>query len=176
MRDFDIHRHTHGHRFGGRSMSKPLLLGVVLVAVLGLLVMSLWNALLPALLGVKSIGFWQALGILVLCRILFGGLGFRPGMFGMAREHRRMHQRWMQMTPEQREQFIRQRHQGFGRHGHHHAGGHAHWREHDRQPAHDTECGTPREAETHRQPPEDNYLSEVVWNELQEALSALPPA
>jgi hypothetical protein len=42
--------------------------------------------------GVKAIGFWQALGILVLSRILFGGLGFRPGMFGA---HRRMHERWM---------------------------------------------------------------------------------
>ncbi len=88
--------------------------------------MSLWNALLPAILGVKSIGFWQALGLLVLCRILFGGLGFRPGMFGM---RRRMHERWMQMTPEQREEFVRARREGFGRHGHRgHCGWHG-WQE-----------------------------------------------
>lgn len=105
MRDFDMHRHGHG--FGRHRMMKPLIIGVVVFIALGLLVMSLWNALLPAILGVKSIGFWQALGLLVLSRILFGGLGFHGGMFGMAR--RRMHERWMQMTPEQREAFIQQR-------------------------------------------------------------------
>ncbi|WP_236641628.1 hypothetical protein [Dickeya undicola] len=107
-------------------MAKPLLIALVLFVVLGLLVMSLWNALLPAIIGVKSIGFWQALGLLVLSRILFGGLGLRPGMFGKAREHRRMHERWMQMTPEQRDEFIRQRRDGFDHrdrcnwHGRHH--------------------------------------------------------
>lgn len=123
MRDFDMNRGHHG--FGHRRMMKPLILGVALLVVLGLLVMSLWNALLPAILGVKSVGFWQALGVLVLCRILFGGLGFRPGMFGMARAHRRMHERWMQMTPEQRDEFIRQRRDGFGHHRHRH---HCGWR------------------------------------------------
>jgi hypothetical protein len=96
----------HGRGFGRHRMGKALVIGAVLFVVLGLLVMSLWNALLPAILGVKAIGFWQALGLLVLCRILFGGLGFRPGMFGA---HRRMHERWMNMTPEQREAFIQQR-------------------------------------------------------------------
>lgn len=116
MRDFDMHEHRHGHRhgFGRHRMMKPLIIGVVVFIALGLLVMSLWNALLPAILGVKSIGFWQALGLLVLSRILFGGLGFHGGMFGMAR--RRMHERWMQMTPEQREAFIQQRREGFGHH------------------------------------------------------------
>ncbi|WP_434641146.1 hypothetical protein ACMYSK_06435 [Klebsiella sp. I138] len=104
MRGFGMHGYPHERGFGRHRMAKPLILGVALVAILGLLVMSLWNALLPAILGVKSIGFWQALGILALSRILFGGLGFRPGMFGMAR--RRMHERWMSMSPEQREEFI----------------------------------------------------------------------
>jgi len=54
----------------------------------------------------------------VLARILFGGLGFRPGMFGMGRAHRRMHERWMAMTPEQREEFVEKRREGFRRHGH----------------------------------------------------------
>lgn len=134
MRDFDMHGHTRGHGFGRHRMVKHVIFGVALVVILGLLVMSLWNALLPAILGVKSIGFWQALGVLVLCRILFGGLGFRPGMFGMARAHRRMHERWMQMTPEQREEFIRHRRDGFGRHGHR---GHCGWRGHRDEQAED---------------------------------------
>ena len=36
----------------------------------GFIVMSLWNAILPVVLGVKVITFWQALGILVLSKIL----------------------------------------------------------------------------------------------------------
>lgn len=116
MRDFDMHRQGRGHHFGGHRMAKPLLMGAVIIAALGLLVMSLWNALLPEIIGVKDIGFWQAIGLLALCRILFGGLGFRPGMFGMAR--RRMHERWMQMTPEQREEFMQHRRKHFHR-GHH---------------------------------------------------------
>lgn len=114
MRDIDMHGQHHHHRFGRHRMAKPLLIGVVLIAILGLLVMSLWNALLPAILGVKSIGFWQALGVLALSRILFGGLGFRPGMFGIGHARRRMHERWMNMSPEQRDEFV----QRFGRRGH----------------------------------------------------------
>lgn len=79
MRDFEMHGRGHGRGFGRHRMGKGLIIGAVIFIVLGLLVMSLWNALLPAILGVKAIGFWQALGILVLSRILFGGLGFRPG-------------------------------------------------------------------------------------------------
>lgn len=43
----------------------------------------------------------------------------------MGRERRRMHERWMQMTPEQREQFVQQRRGGFWRHGR----GHCHHRD-----------------------------------------------
>lgn len=123
MRDFDRREQRHQHRFGDHRMAKPLLIGAALIIVLGLLVMSLWNALLPAILGVKSIGFWQALGLLALSRILFGGLGFRPGMFGMGQARRRMHERWMKMSPEQRDEFV----QRFGHRGHR---GHSGWRDH----------------------------------------------
>jgi hypothetical protein len=72
------------------------------IVIGGYVVMRLWNWLLPALFGWHMIGFWQALGILVLCRILFGrigGRGFRPSF------RRRMYERWEQMTPEEREKF-----------------------------------------------------------------------
>ena len=48
---------------------------MLFVFLFGELVMHLWNWLLPALFGWHPIGFWQALGLLVLCRILFGGFG-----------------------------------------------------------------------------------------------------
>jgi predicted membrane chloride channel (bestrophin family) len=77
--------------------------GVVAVAVFGFVVMSLWNWLAPAVFGLRSITFWQALGILILSKILFGGFRGRAGYGGHWR--RRMKDRWQQMTPEEREQF-----------------------------------------------------------------------
>lgn len=47
------------------------------VLVGGGIVMLLWNWLLPPLFGWREVTFWQALGLLALCRILFGGHGYR---------------------------------------------------------------------------------------------------
>lgn len=80
-----------------------LVMGVLAVAVLGYVVMALWNGLLPPLFGLKAIHFWQALGLLVLCRILFGGFHHRHGRSSGHR--RRLLQRWERMTPEEREKF-----------------------------------------------------------------------
>ena len=56
-----------------------ILLGSALfVALGGEIVRLLWNWLLPSLFGWPRITFWQALGLLALCRILFGGLGGAP--------------------------------------------------------------------------------------------------
>jgi hypothetical protein len=80
--------------------------GVILfVALIGGLVMQLWNWLLPALFGWHPIGFWQALGLLVLCRILFGGFGGHGPGPGPSKRQRRWAERWEQMTPEEREKF-----------------------------------------------------------------------
>jgi len=49
----------------------------VFVALGGECVKLLWNWLMPAIFGLPPIRFWQALGLLALTRILFGGLGFR---------------------------------------------------------------------------------------------------
>jgi hypothetical protein len=75
----------------------------VFVAVGGLVVRALWNWLLPPLFGLPAITFWQALGILALCRILFGQLSMRGGSRYDYR--RRMEERWKSMTPEERERF-----------------------------------------------------------------------
>ena len=79
------------------------LLALVVLALLGWVVMSLWNWLLPALFGWKMIGYWQALGLIVLCRLLFGGFGGHCGHRGYF--GRRARERWEQMTPEEREKF-----------------------------------------------------------------------
>src|SRR5947207_8922311 len=68
----------------------------------GGVVMLLWNAVLPPATGWHTITYGQALGLLVLCKILFGG--FR-GPAGRWHSRRRMFERWEQMTPEEREKF-----------------------------------------------------------------------
>jgi predicted Fe-S protein YdhL (DUF1289 family) len=72
----------------------------VFIAVGGGAVMLLWNWLVPPILGWREITFWQAIGLLALCRILFGGIGMR----GCGPRHR-MRDRWQHMTPEEREKF-----------------------------------------------------------------------
>lgn len=62
----------------------------------GEVVRLLWNWLLPPLFGVREVTFWEALGLLALCRILFGGFG------------RGCHRMTSRMTVEERER-MRQR-------------------------------------------------------------------
>jgi hypothetical protein len=81
------------------------ILGIALfIFIGGEIVMRLWNWLLPMLFGWRQLTFWQAIGILALCRILFGSHGFRgPRSNFRRRTHERMHERWGRMTPEERE-------------------------------------------------------------------------
>jgi Ca2+/H+ antiporter, TMEM165/GDT1 family len=84
-----------------------MVLGAVAVAAFGFIVMSLWNAILPAVLGVKAITFIQALGIFILSKILFGG--FRGGSGGWGRKKQewkmRMDDKWQHMSSEERQQW-----------------------------------------------------------------------
>jgi hypothetical protein len=76
---------------------------VIAVVLVGAAVMLLWNALLPGLFGVPAITFLQAIGLLVLTRILVGGLRGRWGHHGHWRA--RMAERWERMSDEERAQF-----------------------------------------------------------------------
>lgn len=90
------------------------ILGIaVFTAIGGGLVMYLWNWLLPTLFGLRAITFWQAIGLLALCRILFGGFGLGRGThrYGW---RRRMGERWEQMTPREREIFRYEFRRGCG--------------------------------------------------------------
>ena len=96
--------------------------GIALFAFIGgEVVRLLWNWLLPPLFGWREITFWQALGLLALCRILFGGRGghgshrsFRHRIADrmVDRMADRVADRWEHMTPEERARFrqrIRER-------------------------------------------------------------------
>ncbi len=71
--------------------------------------MVLWNWLMPELFGLAAISFWQAVGLLTLCKILFGGIG--GGHHGHAHgghhcSGNKLRERWESMTPEERERII----------------------------------------------------------------------
>jgi hypothetical protein len=78
---------------------------VLLACVLGgFVVMGLWNWLMPVLFGLHAITFWQALGLLVLSKILLGGFHKHGGRGGRG-WRRGGRERWAQMSPEERERF-----------------------------------------------------------------------
>jgi hypothetical protein len=98
-------------------------ISLVLVIIIGLsvIVMLLWNLLVPSIFGIKVINFEQALGLFVLARLLFGSISSRSLLgFSGHSHHNPVREKWMKMTPEERKEFIRDRHHGHG-----------HWQRHD---------------------------------------------
>jgi hypothetical protein len=89
------------------------LLLTIVIAGFGPAVLQLWNWLMPTIFGLQRISFWQAVGLLGLCWILFGrGFLGQPG-YGTHWRHR-MSERWEQMTPEQRATFRKGLHSRCG--------------------------------------------------------------
>jgi len=90
------------------------------LAVLGFLglftfiVHALWNVVLTDVLGVKTITYWQALGLLVLAKILFGGFPGRGCGWGPSWRERLLAKRWDSLTPEQREHLREEMRHRFG--------------------------------------------------------------
>lgn len=82
---------------------------VAFVALFGWLVMMLWNWLIPDLTGWSTIGYGQAVGLLLLCKILFGGIGGSHHGHGHSCRccgENKLLERWETMTPEERKLFI----------------------------------------------------------------------
>ncbi|MEJ7677347.1 MAG: hypothetical protein WKG06_05630 [Segetibacter sp.] len=87
----------------------PLIM-IVMALVLGLIVMLLWNAVLAPVLHVSTLSYWQAVGLFILSRILFGGFrrggNFqgKPGWSGGPP----WRQKWMNMSEEERAKFRKE--------------------------------------------------------------------
>ncbi len=82
---------------------------VITLAATGVFVFSgafmlLWNSILPAVLHVGAITIWQAAGILLISKILFGGFKGRHRFAGGCRE-KTMHMKWRNMSAEDREKY-----------------------------------------------------------------------
>jgi hypothetical protein len=97
---------------------------LIVVAGFGQAVLHLWNWLMPDLFGLRAISFWQAVGLLGLSWLFFGGFGwmgrrprrefaFNRGRHGDCRrmtgeqraQAREAFRAWMHMAPEERERF-----------------------------------------------------------------------
>jgi hypothetical protein len=94
-----------------RQPFKPRGLLVIIVlavtATFVAVVMFLWNSLLPDIFGLPALNYWQTLGVFVLSRILFSGIG---GVFGRRggdfHNHNALRERWMTMSEEERKAFM----------------------------------------------------------------------
>jgi hypothetical protein len=78
---------------------------ILFFTVFGYVVMRLWNWLMPGLFGLHVVTFWQALGLLVLSKILFGGFLGRHRHGDDGHWRMRMMKRWEKLTPEEREKM-----------------------------------------------------------------------
>jgi hypothetical protein len=78
-------------------VAAPILIALFIL-IGGGIVMLLWNWLLPPLFGWPELTLLQAFGLLVLCRILFGGFGKGGGGGGG-------HHQYKCKSPEDRERF-----------------------------------------------------------------------
>jgi hypothetical protein len=81
-------------------------------AVFGAAVMLLWNALLPQLFSLPQVSYLQAVGLLILTRLLFGGIGgWHGGLRGKGVGHlfqhgNKLREKWMNMSEDERKEFI----------------------------------------------------------------------
>jgi hypothetical protein len=90
----------------GLWIGKFMVLGLLALTLIGFVTMSLWNWLVPDLFHGPVINFWQALGLLLLSKILFwsfGGKSHSSHNNGPWKYYWR--NKWSNMTPDDKERF-----------------------------------------------------------------------
>jgi hypothetical protein len=100
---FENNKHRR-RRFHPLKIGFFILVFAAFILALGGIVMLLWNAILPDIIGVKTLTYWQALGLLILAKILFGGFRGRPRPWGNSKRSN-WRKKWMDMSDEERQQF-----------------------------------------------------------------------
>ncbi len=90
-------------RFVGARFLLMAVFAILFTAAMGWAIVALWNVLMPAIFTLPRITYWQALGLFVLARILFGRFG-GGGWRNRMRRSRFVHG-WKDLTPEERQRF-----------------------------------------------------------------------
>jgi hypothetical protein len=75
------------------------------ILLLGWVVMTLWNSILPDVIHAGRISYLQALGIFILSKILMGGFRYFPRPWQRPANMNPLRDKWMQMTDEEKEKF-----------------------------------------------------------------------
>ena len=67
----------HPYRIGRiiAAVLGGVVLAVLFAFLFGIAVMALWNWLMPVIFGLDTITYWQAFGLVILAKLLFGGFG-----------------------------------------------------------------------------------------------------
>jgi len=106
MRDRMCYEHEFKKSFWiKRAIFAPIAI-VAILFIVGNVVMLLWNNVLTPVLNLHTISFWQAVGILVLCKILFGNFHHRRhGHHHMFHRHHELREKWANASPEEREKM-----------------------------------------------------------------------
>lgn len=98
-----------------------ILIFIAVFAAAIAVVMLLWNALIPSIIGWTTINYWQAAGLMILCRLLLGGFGRfnKFGRFGHHHHHRHnkkskeemfaLREKMKDMSRDERREYIRER-------------------------------------------------------------------
>src|SRR3982750_1635872 len=89
----------------GLWIVKFMVFGVLALVLIGLVTQTLWNWLVPVLFSGPVINFWQALGLLLLSKILFWSWGGKGHHQGGPWKGYYMKKRWDGMSPEDKERF-----------------------------------------------------------------------
>ena len=71
-----------------------ILIVILFAFLMGYVVMWLWNWLMPSIFGLATIGYWQAIGILALAKILFGFGNHSSKGKGMKQNRKRKMEEW----------------------------------------------------------------------------------
>lgn len=99
------------------SLSRILIKVLIAIGIFALVTMWLWNALIPDIFGLPEIGYFQALGLLILTRLFFGGFGVLRDMshFMAHREREAIFDSWHSMSAGQRAEYLARARSRHGR-------------------------------------------------------------
>lgn len=89
----------------GLWIGKFFIFGVLCLVLIGFVTMSLWNWLIPVLFSGPLITFWQALGLLLLSKILFWSWGGKGHHNNGGPWKSYWKSKWSNMTPDDRERL-----------------------------------------------------------------------
>jgi len=86
-------------------VGKFIFIGIGAIAIFTIVVLLLWNWLMPAIFNLPKIDFWQSLGILIFSKILFGGM-----QHGSSHFHKHNREKYMKDRFQEKMEYVKAHH------------------------------------------------------------------